>query len=165
MRIKDQKRFWIKVRILGPDDCWEWQASFYPVGYGQYWDGERRVGAHRAAYEQCYGPIPEGLVVCHRCDNQACVNPAHLFLGTQAENLADMRGKGRHSHGDSHRRVVCRGETHKSAKLTQAQVDEIRAAYIPGIVTQKQIAARFGVSDVLVSKIVNGKLWREVPYL
>ena len=77
-------------------DCIEWQGPRYPNGYGQVrLPKQRSRGAHRVAYEQAFGPIPEGMVVCHRCDNPPCVNPEHLFVGTQLDNQRDMRAKGR----------------------------------------------------------------------
>lgn len=87
-------RFWSKVPI-GAEGCWEWKAGLSPRGYGQFWDTGTNRGAHRYAYEQVIGPIPEGLFVCHRCDNPACVRPDHLFLGTQQDNMSDKQSKGR----------------------------------------------------------------------
>src|SRR4051794_14535196 len=93
------ERFWSKVDIRGPEDCWPWTASKLPRGYGQiYHSGLRRpVAAQRMAWELTRGAIPPGLGVLHSCDNPPCVNPAHLWIGTDADNHADMVAKGRNS--------------------------------------------------------------------
>lgn len=91
------ERFWAKVDRRGPDDCWEWTAGCNRKGYGKFsLDGATRQ-SHRISWELANGQIPEGLCVLHRCDNPPCCNPAHLFLGTHADNHADRSLKGRHA--------------------------------------------------------------------
>lgn len=75
--------------------CWEWTASKQPSAYGKYWTGDKLVRAHRHSFEVFCGPIPDGKYVCHRCDNPACVNPDHLFLGSNSDNMKDCHGKNR----------------------------------------------------------------------
>lgn len=117
--------------------------------------------AHRASYMLHHGQVPQGMCVCHRCDTPACVNPAHLFLGTHAENMADMAAKGRSPSRDRHgshtrpeRRP--RGESHGHAKLTDSQVTEAVRRYYGGE-TQRAIAKDMGISQPMISDYVNGK--------
>ena len=88
------KRFWEKVKIGLPDKCWEWQANL-GRGYGMFSIEGRSIVAHRVSWTMLRGPIPEGMLVLHKCDNRKCVNPNHLFIGTQSDNVCDMLAKGR----------------------------------------------------------------------
>lgn len=155
-RIKYRKRTPLKIRLwrriqkAGPDDCWPWTGGCCPRGYGRIGNDEkkmRNVLTHRAAYEDAIGPVPEGLNVLHRCDNPPCCNPAHLWLGTRADNNADMAAKGRANGGG------LKGQKNGNAKLTNKQAAKIFAA--KG--SQTSIAARYGVSQSTVSLIKLGR--------
>lgn len=129
--------------------CWLWSGCVSVHGYGQISIRNRRTLAHRKVWEVRQGEIPPGLHLCHRCDTPACVNPSHMFLGTQADNVADMHGKGR----APSRRGVRAGR----AKLTEAQVREIRA--MRGGERAADTAARFGICTRQVHTIQSGQQW------
>jgi hypothetical protein len=143
-------RFWSKVLI--DDDCWEWQACRDAFGYGRFRGaGPRRFvhHAHRYAFEQHHGAVPDGLFVCHRCDNPSCVRPDHLFAGTHSDNMADCRAKLRNNIG----------ARNGQSKLTDDEVRQIRA--IRGE-SQQSIARRFGITQTVVSGIRRRATWRHV---
>lgn len=142
------ERFWSKVDRSA--ECWVWTAGTNPCGYGKFRiDGEARL-AHRVAYRLTHGVDPGALVVCHRCDNPPCVNPDHLFLGTKADNSADMVAKGRSPRSP--------GERSGKSFLTTAQVDAMRADHAQGA-TCRELAPKYGMSISGVRNIVNGKRW------
>jgi DNA-binding XRE family transcriptional regulator len=158
-------RFWSKVDKRGPDECWLWRSAVSKNGYGAFGIGKRgHFGAHRIAWELTNGRIPRGggshgTCVCHRCDNPLCVNPAHLWLGSCADNLRDMRDKGRQGRGEV---MARRGEANGFSKLTEQLVRDIRANYVLCRVTQRELALRFSVGRSTISYIINGKLWPHV---
>lgn len=141
-------RFWAKVDRSGT--CWLWRGKLTRYGYGLFClQRDHPVATHRYSYEQHSGSIPIGLLVCHTCDVRNCVNPDHLFLGTHRDNTLDCVAKGRFADG----------ERNGHAKLTEAQVREIRRRHAAGGVRQKDIALNFGVSRALIGLIVTHKSW------
>lgn len=112
------KRFWPKVDASGGDNsCWTWRASKHTNGYGQIGSGGRGrpLLSHRVSWQLTNGDIPAGMVVCHKCDNPLCCNPAHLFLGTQADNLKDMTDKGRRCSGQAMSRALLQSLANRRA--------------------------------------------------
>jgi hypothetical protein len=142
------------AQVPQPDiGCWLWPGSITINGYGRLQFHGQTFMAHRAAYELAYGPIPRGTLVCHHCDEPRCVRPDHLFLGSSAENQADMTRKNRG-------RV---GERNGHAILTAEEVTAIRQRYAEGGITQQRLGYMFGVSQLTVSDIVTRKSWKHLP--
>ena len=159
--------FWSKVdSSQGESECWLWMGSMGSGGYGQVRVSKRLLRTHRVAWELTNGSIPDGKVVCHRCDNPRCCNPHHLFLGSQQENVADMISKGRNAStieiikNSTHARA--KGEQNSQAKLTEDEVIRIRRRWTQGGITKKELASQFGVSDVLIFKIVRRQIWKHL---
>lgn len=142
---------WRNVRRAPGDGCWPWTATFNRDGYGLFSvDGVYRV-AHRVAWEVTNGPVQAGLSVLHHCDNRACIRPSHLFLGTPADNSADMVAKGRQT---------C-GARQVHAKLTDDHVRAIRSLHAAGH-SQRDLAFLFNITQPNVGYIVRGDTWRQV---
>jgi hypothetical protein len=161
------ERFWSKVRVSRPDECWEWQAkSKHEFGYGLFRVGGRKGTleyAHRISWKLCYGYIPKGLCVLHKCDNPLCINPSHLFLGTQLDNIKDTVSKNRTAKGNMngariYREQMPRGENSPVSKLTNAQTAEIRDKYVRFNISQRKLAKEYGVSSSTISLIVTHKI-------
>lgn len=133
--------------------CDEWPGFRNRKGYGQ---AGRHTLVHRAAWEAVHGPIPDGVCVLHRCDNPPCVSPAHLFLGTKAENNRDMHAKGRGSWGG-----LVFGIEHHSARLDSEKVREIRRRHSAGE-SPRALAAEFGVSRETIWKVATRRNWKAV---
>lgn len=160
-------RFWGHVDRRGPNDCWVWTGRRGASGYGVVSVGSHPRRAHRVSYEIAYGPIPDGLYVCHACDNPPCVNPTHLWLGSARDNSHDARDKGRSPFGDrsgahTHPESRPRGEAHYAARVTEADVVAIRAAFAAGE-GRAALSRRYGVTYEAISAIVRRLSWRHVP--
>jgi hypothetical protein len=139
-------RFWSKVEVKSDDECWRWHGATIQNGYGQIGRGSVIKYAHRVSYELSKGPIPEGLYVCHSCDNKWCVNPAHLWVGTAADNSRDAISKGLHPRSGGRKR------------LDSKTVHELRT----GQAKPLEVAKRLGMSDTGVYQARMGKTWKRV---
>lgn len=155
-----EARFWAKVDKSGPTlrpelgPCWVWTAALHTSGYGWFAIGNgRSARAHRVSWELARGPIPPEKMVLHRCDNRRCVRPDHLFLGTSADNVADMVAKGR-AHDQ-------RGSRNGHAKLTERQVLELRRRVASGE-PYARVGEEFGITRPAAFDIVTGRRWRGV---
>lgn len=146
-----EARFW---HLCGKQPgCWAWEG-YTSAGYAALRRNGKHVKAHRLSYEITHGPIPDGLSVCHSCDNTVCTNWSHLFLGTHAINMADRDAKGRQ--GDH------AGEANGRSKITLEQVGEIRSLWAVGGQTKRELGRQYGITDTAIAQIVNNRTWRAV---
>jgi hypothetical protein len=150
-----------------PGACWTWAGFTNAKGYARFGIGYARNYAHRVSFKLFVGPIPAGLEVCHTCDNPSCVNPKHLFVGTQDDNAQDMVEKGRSAKGaksGSYRHPEKRpcGERNAQHKLTDVQVLEIRSRYQAGGVSQQALAIEYGVCQPNIGCIVRREHWKHI---
>ena len=149
------ERFWEKVKVGIPNDCWEWMGCRTNMGYGCFSVNNRMRLASRVAYELKNEKIPEGLCVLHKCDNPPCCNPNHLFLGTRTDNHIDKMEKGR-QRGPT-------GEKHFSHKLTENEVISIRKEYGNGGTSFSKIAVKYRVSKSAVGHAISKLTWKHIP--
>lgn len=146
---KTRELFWGYVNKT--DGCWLWTGGV-SARYGMFGIKRKIMRAHRVAYILANGSIPKGLLVCHSCDNPLCVNPDHLWVGTQEDNMNDARKKGR----------MLKGEENGNSRLSDNIVQIIRNDYSAGRMNQYELAKRFNVSQRNISKIVRYETWRHV---
>ncbi len=171
-----EERFWSKVDRSDPDGCWPWKRGRFSQGYGAFYLNGRQHKAHRIAWTFTNGPIPDGVLVRHHCDNPPCCRPDHLLLGAHVDNTADMDTRGRRVIGRTPpevRTAALRkfhdehpghwaGERNGRAKLTTEQVVEIRQRRAAGV-TLVELATTYGITSALVSRIARRLAWTHVP--
>jgi len=152
MKLTPRERFLAKVCPDRGSGCWLWRGQQRADGYGLVRFERKVYLAHRLAWKFFRGDIASGLVVCHKCDVRACVNPEHLFLGTMMDNVKDMMEKGRSA----------LGEKTRSAKLTTEQVRRIKTMLAEGFLRVSDIAREYGVTHATIACIARGTSWRHV---
>jgi hypothetical protein len=144
-----------RLYVVDPSGCWLWKRSLNSKGYGSFWSGKKKLSAHRASWLLHTGDIPDGQQVLHQCDNPRCVNPAHLFLGTNADNVADREAKGRGFNPSNVRHLA-------PTKLSATDVVEIRRLRQGGQ-SLSSLAQQFGVCFQNISAVINRKTWAHIP--
>ncbi len=148
MSKSDRARFWAKVDVRGPADCWPWVAGKFTDGYGAFQLNGKARRSHRLAWSIVNGPIPAGLQVLHSCDNPICMNPDHLRAGTHDDNMRDKIIRNRN----------CPGALNGNSKLSESDVVKIRKEW-PRL-TQLKLAAKYGVDRTCIQRILWRKSWR-----
>jgi len=150
---KDIARFWSRVPRLDSSKCWNWAGCLDSNGYGVMSIKNQAKRAHRVSFMIHYGSTRGGMHVLHRCDNPACVNPSHLFEGTNTDNVADMVDKERNP----------RGETCGLSRFSESQILEIRSKYVKNVYGMKRLAREFGTCQSTINKILKRRTWKHVP--
>ena len=138
------------MRHVVSGTCWEYAGTINRFGYGQFYHRGKTIRAHRASYEIKNGPIPDGLLVCHTCDNRKCINPEHLYAGTYADNYRDARERNRLN--------TPKGENHHAAKLSPKDVRAIRDSNLP----IRKLASIYGVALATIGEAKRGETWKTV---
>lgn len=145
--------FWTRMVVI-PGGCWEWTGNRVRDGYGRIMRDGQIIMAHRHAWTLVNGVIPHGMDICHTCDNPPCCNPDHLFVGTRADNLADMVAKGRQS----------RGRDRWNTRLTENDVRDIRIEWAKSRhSTLREVAGHYDVSITAIFQAVTRKTWKHLP--
>lgn len=160
---KTIERFWSKVNIKTPEDCWEWEASLLHSGYGRFRVGKykttrRMMVAHRFSWMLTNGSIPVGLFILHKCDNRKCVNPNHLFIGTFQDNSRDMCSKGRHymqTHGE-----IFKGEKNPRAKHSEESILNIYHLSFVEKKSNREIANLLQEDMQYLRNVLRGTTWK-----
>ena len=147
-----EDKFWSFVDKRGKDNCWNWKGTHFKQGYGRmYHHSIKEPKAHRLSYIINIGKIPNRLLVCHTCNNRSCVNPNHLYTGTNEDNMKDLADSG-----------VLKGENNPASKLTKFNVIQIRRIHHKGTKNTRELAKMFNVSQLLISRIIRGVSWKHV---
>ncbi len=152
-------RFWEKVSTKDNNECWEWIGTTIKGGYGRLQYRKNKILAHRLSYIIHYGnPPSDKPYICHKCNNPSCVNPNHLYTGTQKDNMKQMFNEHRANRKQN-------GENNNASKKTLREVNEIRKLWLDGKYSQHTIAKMFDVSNSLINKIVNNVVWVDGKYI
>lgn len=161
-KVSVEERFWSKVDKTG--NCWLWTANSDRRGYGKFSLQCHTYRSHRVAYQIAVGPVPDEMLILHKCDTPACVNPDHLYVGTHQMNMKDRQNKGRAAYGkrngmSTHPETILRREASPRAKITMAIADSIRKDHAEGFKSHQKLGAKYGIKKSQVHNILTGKQW------
>jgi hypothetical protein len=147
-----EDKFWSFVIKKGKDDCWVWLGTLYTQGYGRFYHHSlKETKAHRVSYLLHFGEIPKNSLICHKCNNHKCVNPNHLYAGTNDDNMKDLSVSG-----------ILKGENNPASKLTENLILQIRKEYLKSGITTRFLSKKHNVSQGLISKVIRGDCWKHV---